>query len=81
MYDVVQLTGSLFVLAAFVAALTGRLPQSSYRYLAANAVGSTVLTATAVVSLEWGFLLLEGTWAVVSVYSIVRKATGRPVAA
>lgn len=80
-YDVVQVGGSLLILAAFVAALTGRLRQSSYRYLTANAVGSAALTATAVVGREWGFLLLEGVWAIVSAYSIMRKAGGRPVAA
>jgi hypothetical protein len=80
LYDVVQLAGSLLILAAFVAALGGRLEQSSYAYLFTNALGSAVLTVTAVISLEWGFLLLEGVWALVSTYSIVRKATGRSVA-
>jgi len=81
MYDVVQIVGSLLILAAFVAALGGRLKQSSYAYLVANAIGSAVLTGTAVIGREWGFLLLEGVWALVSVYSIARKAAGRPVAA
>jgi hypothetical protein len=81
MYDVVQVTGSLLILVAFVAALGGRLQQSSYTYLAVNAVGSAALTATAVLSLEWGFILLEGVWAAVSFWSMVRKSLGRPVAA
>ena len=81
MYDAIQIVGSLLILAAFVATQLGRLDQSSYRYLAGNAVGSAVLTFTAVVSLEWGFILLEGVWALVSIYSIVRKAAGRSPAA
>lgn len=81
MYQVVQIAGSLLILAAFVAALGGRLRQSSYAYLAANAIGSAVLTATAVLGREWGFILLEGVWALVSLYSILRKALGRSVAA
>lgn len=80
MYDVVQIVGSLLVLAAFVAAVLGRLEQSSYRYLLLNAGGSAVLAATAIVRREWGFLLLEGVWALVSLGSLVRKAAGRPVA-
>jgi hypothetical protein len=80
MYDVVQIAGSLLILAAFVAALGGRLKQSSYAYLAVNAAGSAALAGTAVVSREWGFILLEGVWALVSLYSMVRKAAGRPVA-
>jgi hypothetical protein len=81
LYQLVQVSGSLLILGAFVAALLGRLDQASYRYLVPNAVGSAVLTATAVVNLEWGFILLEGVWSLVSVYSILRKATGRTVAA
>jgi hypothetical protein len=81
MYDVVQIAGSLLVLAAFVAALGGRTRQSSYAYLAANAIGSAVLAGTAVMGGEWGFLLLEGVWALVSVHSIVRKAVGTSAAA
>ena len=77
LYDAVQIVGSLLILAAFVAAMFGRLGQSDYRYLLANAVGSGVLAVTAIISLEWGFILLEGVWALVSVYSLVRKATGR----
>jgi hypothetical protein len=79
-YDVVQITGSLLVLAAFVAALAGRTSQSSYAYLAANAVGSSTLAATAVLGREWGFVLLEGVWALVSLGMLARKAAGRPVA-
>jgi hypothetical protein len=80
-YDVVQIVGSLLILAAFVASLLGRLDQSSYRYLIPNAIGSGVLTVTAVVSREWGFILLEGVWALVSLYSLVRKAMGGEPAA
>ncbi|MDH2416192.1 hypothetical protein [Nocardioides sp. CER19] len=81
MYDVVQIAGSLLILVAFIAALSGRLTQSSYRYLAANALGSSALAATAVAGHEWGFILLESVWALVSSYSIYRKAVGATVAA
>jgi hypothetical protein len=81
LYDIVQIAGSLLILAAFVAALLGRLGQTSYRYLIANAAGSAVLTVTAVITVEWGFILLEGVWAIASTYTIMRKAAGRPIAA
>jgi hypothetical protein len=80
MYDVIQVGGSLLILLGFVGALGGRLQQSSHAYLAVNALGSAALTATAVVSQEWGFILLEGVWAAVSLWSMVRKSLGRPVA-
>lgn len=78
--DVVQIAGSLLILVGFVATLLGHLEQSSYLYLIANAVGSMVLTATAIPDLEWGFILLEGVWALVSIYSLIRKLSRRPVA-
>ena len=81
MYDAIQLLGSMLILTAFVAATTGRMRQAGYRYLTFNAVGSAILTVTAIVSHEWGFLLLEGVWALVSVSSMLRKATARSTAA
>lgn len=78
-YNLVQIVGSLLILTVFVAAVTGRMQQSSYAYLVANAIGSTVLTVTAIIRLEWGFLLLEGVWALVSIYSILRRSVGRSV--
>jgi hypothetical protein len=80
MYDVVQVLGSLLILGAFVTALLGRLNQESYPYLMVNALGSAMLTVTAIISLEWGFILLEGVWAIASVGSIARKAA-RPARA
>jgi hypothetical protein len=77
MYTAVQILGSLLILAAFVAALWGRLEQAGYLYLALNAVGSSALAAEAAISRQWGFLLLEGVWAVVSLSSIARRF-GRP---
>jgi hypothetical protein len=79
MYDFVQIVGSLLILAAFVASLIGWVQQSSYAYLIFNAIGSAVLTATAVISVEPGFILLEGVWALVSIASIARRASGRSV--
>lgn len=77
LYQVVQVAGSLLILGAFVAAQFGLLDQSGYRYLVPNAVGSAVLAATAVINLEWGFILLEGVWALASLYSIARKIARR----
>ncbi|WP_285114242.1 hypothetical protein [Leifsonia sp. fls2-241-R2A-40a] len=66
----VQVFGSVLILAAFVAAQRGRLDPKSPLYLALNAAGSLVLAVDAAVGREWGFLLLEGVWAVVSVVGL-----------
>jgi hypothetical protein len=79
MYDVVQVVGSLLILGGFIASLIGWVRQSGYVYLWLNFVGSAILTATAVVSVEPGFILLEGVWALASLVSIARVAAGRDI--
>jgi hypothetical protein len=52
----------------------------SYAYLVLNLVGSAVLAYLAVIEEQWGFLLLEGVWALVSAWSLGRVVRGLPVA-
>ena len=52
----------------------GRLDQKSRLYLLANALGSTALAVEAAYYRQWGFLLLEGAWAIISVLGIVSAA-------
>jgi hypothetical protein len=73
-YDIVQVIGSLTILAAFIGALTKRITNTSYPYLVMNAAGSTVLAVEASISAQWGFLLLEGVWAAASLYETLRRA-------
>lgn len=68
---IVQIGGSLLILAAFALAQLGVLEQKSRRYLVLNAVGSVVLTVDAFHGEQWGFLLLEAVWAIVSTVSLV----------
>jgi hypothetical protein len=77
-YQVIQVAGSLLILAGFAAAQAGRLSIDSRRYLVLNFVGSTILAVLAWIDRQWGFLLLEGVWAVVSLYSLLQLVRGRP---
>lgn len=70
MSQFIQLGGALLILAAFTAAQAGRLDQHSGRYLLVNLIGSAVLAYDALHGREWGFLLLEGVWAIVSALSL-----------
>jgi hypothetical protein len=74
--QVLEIIGALGVLAAFAGAQLKRLELSSWRYLGLNAGGSAVLAAIAVHDHSWGFVLLEGVWAVVSVIGLIAKARG-----
>jgi hypothetical protein len=75
--QLVQLVGALLILAAFAAAQLGFADVRSPRYLWANAVGSFVLAAAAWHEGQWGFLLLEGVWALVSAWGLVAVAVSR----
>jgi hypothetical protein len=76
-YQLVQIAGSLLILAAFAASQAGRLPIDSRLYLVLNFIGSTILAVLAWIDQQWGFLLLEGVWAIVSLWSLTQLMRGR----
>ena len=73
----VQILGSLLVLAAFAAAQAGAIETTSRLYLLLNLAGSAILGVLAAQGHQWGFLLLEGSWALVSAWSLRRPGPGR----
>lgn len=69
----VQICGSLLILVPFVLAQIGRLTPLSLPYLLLNLIGSLVLAVDAALGSQWGFLLLESVWALVSLVSLLRR--------
>jgi hypothetical protein len=79
-----QIVGALAVLAGFLGAQLKLLTVTSFLYLALNLAGSATLAILAASGSQWGFLLLEGAWSVVSLAGIIKywsrhdRITGEP---
>jgi hypothetical protein len=72
MDQLVQVFGSLLILIAFASTQRGALSGQSRHYLLLNLVGSTILGVLAAHERQYGFLLLEVCWALVSAWSLVQ---------
>lgn len=67
----IQIAGAILILIAFIAAQRGVMSPRSLVYLWLNLIGSAALAVLAAIDSDWGFLLLEGVWAVVSAWGLV----------
>jgi hypothetical protein len=77
--QVIQVVGALLILAAFAGVQFERMRPSSRLYLTLNLFGSAILAVLALIGSQWGFVLLEGVWAIVSAWSLTvsLRASGR----
>jgi hypothetical protein len=74
--QVVSVLGALAVLAAYAANQLRFIGPANLSYSVMNFVGSAVLSVIAVLESQWGFLLLEGVWALVSLWGIITVLRG-----
>jgi hypothetical protein len=69
--QVVQVAGALLILVAFGALQLRKLRAEQVSYLLLNLAGSGTLAVLALIQRQWGFVLLEGVWAIVSAASFI----------
>jgi hypothetical protein len=79
MSEALQWSAAIVVLVAFALSQRGVWSVTSYRYLVLNFIGGAGLSAAAALSHQWGFVLLEGVWAVVAGLGISTRLRGREV--
>ena len=70
--QIIGLVGALLILAPFTATQLGRMRTESFGYQLMNLLGGAILTAVAVVERQYGFILLEGVWALMSIVGLAR---------
>ena len=76
MSEVLQIIGAVMVLGGFALSQFRILSQQSYPYLLLNLIGSAILAVLAVQGQQWGFLLLEGGWALVALWGTITRLRG-----
>jgi hypothetical protein len=76
--QVIQVVGALLILAAFVGVQFERMRPDARLYLALNLVGSAILAVLAVIESQWGFILLETVWVIVSAWGLAAALRATP---
>jgi hypothetical protein len=74
--QMISVLGALAILGAYAASQFGLVDRSKLSYQVANFLGSAVLTVVAVIAHQPGFILLEGAWALVSLWGIATILRG-----
>ena len=72
MLQVISVVGALLILIPFAASQMERLKTTTYSYQLLNLIGSGTLTTIAVIERQYGFILLEGVWALMSLVGLQR---------
>jgi hypothetical protein len=72
MRQIVSVLGALLILLPFSASQLGRMSIASVPYQLLNLLGSGALAVVAVLERQYGFILLEAVWAVMSIVGLVR---------
>ena len=71
--EVVQIVGALMLLLCYLLAQAKRMSPEGYPYLLLNLVGSLVMTITALIAYQWGFVFMEGVWALFSAWGLMQR--------
>ena len=72
LFQILGIVGALLILLAYFLLQQRILTGEDRRYLVMNFTGGTLLTIIAVYDRRIGFILVEGAWALISLYGLGR---------
>jgi hypothetical protein len=73
MAQAVQVIGAFLILIAYALAQLGALAPRGVPFLLLNLAGALILAESALDEEQWGFLVLEAAWALVSAAGLLRR--------
>ena len=76
-YQVISFIGAVLILAAYMALQLNRLGAETITFQILNLFGGIFLCTTAVAMRQYGFILVEGLWAVLSAVGLWRVVNRR----
>jgi hypothetical protein len=76
--QIVSLVGAAMILVAFAAQQSGKLRPEDAGYLALNLAGAAILTYFAVQARNLGLTVLEGSWTLISLWSLAKSLRRAP---
>ena len=76
MLQLISVLGAVAILGAYIANQFRLIGPSNMSYSVLNFIGSTVLAVIAVIEVQWGFILLEVVWGLVSLWGIITILRG-----
>jgi hypothetical protein len=74
--QIVQIIGAVLILAGFLLTQGKLLYADSALYLILNLTGAAILAVLAFQAQRWGFVLLEGVWALVALAGLFLHLSG-----
>lgn len=72
MGQIASLIGATLILVAYFCSQRGWMKDKAVNYLSFNFVGGALLAYTAILSGNWGFIILEASWTLISLVSLVK---------
>ncbi len=70
--QLIGIIGALLVLSAYLGLQRGWLRAEDRRYDILNLLGAGMLAYVAILDRQWGFILLEGVWALAALPGVLR---------